>query len=118
MTKISKACGEPYYVKDNGLGIEADHLLKIFLAFQRLHPTAAPGEGIGLPLVRRMVERHGGRMWVESAVGEGSTFFLTLPASDRPAADRNGNEANNGVSARTKVSELGEITTWPRSRST
>ncbi|HTU20763.1 MAG TPA: ATP-binding protein [Gemmataceae bacterium] len=102
MTKISKACGEPYYVKDNGLGIEADHLLKIFLAFQRLHPTAAPGEGIGLPLVRRMVERHGGRIWVESAVGEGSTFFLTLPASDQPAAGANGSLSAEGAAKQRK----------------
>lgn len=72
-----------YYVKDNGLGIDAEHLPKIFLTFQRLHPEVAPGEGIGLPLVRRVVERHGGRIWVESAVGRGSTFFVRLPAQPR-----------------------------------
>lgn len=69
-----------YYVRDNGLGIDPQHLPKVFLAFQRLHPNVAPGEGIGLPLVRRIVERHGGRIWLESAVGEGSTFFVALPA--------------------------------------
>ncbi|MBL8795584.1 MAG: CHASE3 domain-containing protein [Planctomycetia bacterium] len=68
-----------YYVKDNGLGIAEAHRGKLFLAFQRLHPNAAPGEGIGLALVRRAVERHGGRIWVESAAGAGSTFFLALP---------------------------------------
>lgn len=70
-----------YYVADNGLGIADAHLPKIFAAFQRLHASAAPGEGIGLPLVRRMVQRHGGRIWVESREGEGSTFFISLPAT-------------------------------------
>ncbi|MGH7174390.1 MAG: sensor histidine kinase [Gemmataceae bacterium] len=110
--------GHTYYVKDNGLGIDADHLPKIFLAFQRLHPMAAPGEGIGLPLVRRVVERHGGRIWVESVVGEGSTFFLTLPASDRGGAEPNGQASADGRTSEEKFTELGEITTWPRSRST
>jgi signal transduction histidine kinase len=69
-----------YYVRDNGLGIPEGHLPKVFVAFQRLHPDAAPGEGIGLALVRRILERLGGRVWVESTVGEGSTFFVALPA--------------------------------------
>ncbi len=68
-----------YYVKDNGLGIPEGHLPKVFVAFQRLHPEVVPGEGIGLALVRRIVERHGGRVWVESTVGVGSTFFVALP---------------------------------------
>ena len=108
--------GHTYYVQDNGLGIDADHLPKIFLAFQRLHPTAAPGEGIGLPLVRRMVERHGGRIGVESIVGEGSTFFLILPALDRHGAGPS--TAANGQTAAAINSELGDLTTWQRSRST
>ncbi len=73
-----------YYVKDNGLGIPSAHQAKLFLAFQRLHPGVAQGEGIGLALVRRMVERHGGRIWVESEAGTGSTFFVSLPS--RPAS--------------------------------
>ncbi len=68
-----------YYVKDNGLGIPEGHLPKVFVAFQRLHPEVVPGEGIGLTLVRRIVERHVGRVWVESTVGVGSTFFVALP---------------------------------------
>ncbi len=70
-----------FYVKDNGLGIPAAHLPKVFAVFQRLHAHLAPGEGIGLPLVRRMVERHGGELWVESEEGVGSTFFFSLPMS-------------------------------------
>ncbi|GAB2919284.1 hypothetical protein GCM10027093_67420 [Paraburkholderia jirisanensis] len=71
-----------FYVRDNGLGIPAAYLPKMFRAFQRLHGDVAKGDGIGLALVRRTVERHGGRIWVESAEGSGSTFFVVLP--DQP----------------------------------
>jgi signal transduction histidine kinase len=78
-----------FYVRDNGLGIPAIALPRLFNAFQRLHGTAAAGEGIGLALVRRVVERHGGRVWAESAEGVGTTFYLSLPeAGVRPAAGR------------------------------
>ena len=80
--------GEPlrtFYVMDNGLGIPAVALPRLFHAFQRMHRDVAPGEGIGLALVRRVVERHGGRVWVESAEGIGSTFYLSLP--ERVAAE-------------------------------
>ena len=69
-----------YYVKDNGLGISQAYHSKLFLAFQRLHPGVASGEGIGLALVRRMVERQGGKVWFESEEGRGSTFVISLPA--------------------------------------
>jgi PAS domain S-box-containing protein len=69
-----------YYVKDNGLGIPEAYRAKVFQAFQRLHPQAGPGEGMGLAIVRRVVERHGGQVRVESAEGEGSVFTVTLPA--------------------------------------
>ena len=68
-----------YYVKDNGLGIPAAYLGKVFVAFQRLHGSVAEGEGIGLALVRRVVERHGGRVWVESTEKVGTTFYVALP---------------------------------------
>jgi PAS domain S-box-containing protein len=71
---------QTYYVKDNGLGIPAACQQKVFQAFQRAHPQHAPGEGMGLAIVRRIVERHRGRVWVESSEGQGSTFFVTLPA--------------------------------------
>ena len=69
-----------YYVRDNGLGIPEAYRPKVFQAFQRLHPDVAKGEGVGLVMVRRIVERHGGRIWLESAEGIGTTFFLTLTA--------------------------------------
>jgi signal transduction histidine kinase len=68
-----------YYVKDNGVGISEHSLDKVFQVFKRLHPEKAAGEGLGLTVVQRIVERHGGRIWVESIEGEGSTFFVRLP---------------------------------------
>jgi len=68
-----------YYVRDNGLGIPEACMPKMFSAFQRLHGDRAKGDGIGLALVRRVTERHGGRAWVESTEGVGSTFYVTLP---------------------------------------
>lgn len=67
-----------YFVRDSGVGMTADQVSKAFLPFQRFHGDAAPGDGIGLPHVRKIVERHNGRIWCESAVGVGSTFYFTL----------------------------------------
>jgi PAS domain S-box-containing protein len=69
-----------YLVRDNGVGIPAAHLPKLFQAFQRLHPDKAPGEGMGLAIVRRILERLGGAVRAESAPGVGTTFYVTLPA--------------------------------------
>ncbi|MFM0739844.1 ATP-binding protein [Paraburkholderia xenovorans] len=75
-----------FYVRDNGLGIPAVALPRLFNAFQRLHGNVAAGEGIGLALVRRVVERHGGRVWAESKEGIGTTFYLSLPEAEARAA--------------------------------
>jgi signal transduction histidine kinase len=69
-----------YFVRDNGLGIPEAWLPKVFAIFQRLHADVAAGEGVGLALVRRVVERHAGKVWVESKEGVGSTFFVAFPA--------------------------------------
>lgn len=69
-----------YSVKDNGVGIAQTHRVKVFQAFQRLQPSLAKGEGMGLAMTRRIVERHGGRIWFESVEGIGTEFFFTLPA--------------------------------------
>ena len=68
------------YVRDTGIGMSGDETSKAFLPFQRFHAEAAPGDGIGLPHVRKIVERHGGRIWCESKKGIGTTFYFTLGA--------------------------------------
>jgi two-component system, sensor histidine kinase and response regulator len=83
VTASRNASGWQFAVEDNGIGIERQHFDRIFQTFQRLHGQEYPGTGIGLAVCKKIVERHGGRIWLDSIVGQGTTFQFTLPGQEK-----------------------------------
>jgi signal transduction histidine kinase len=88
--EISASADDPpvFAVRDNGGGIPVEYQPRIFHVFQHVHTSGPRGEGMGLAIVRRIIERHDGRIWFESRLGTGTTFFFTAGrrAAPVPAA--------------------------------
>ena len=83
VSAVRQDAGWQFAVSDNGIGIEPQYAERIFMIFQRLHTRKTyAGTGIGLSICKKIVERHGGKIWVESAPGRGSTFYFTVPDTE------------------------------------
>ncbi len=71
-----------FCVQDNGIGVAPEYTERIFVAFRRLHGRELPGSGVGLTICKDIVEQYNGKIWIQSEVGKGSTFFFSLPSAE------------------------------------
>jgi signal transduction histidine kinase len=83
---VQQTAGQPvFFVQDNGMGFDADGAARLFKPFQRLHDGSHEGFGVGLSIVKRIIDRHGGRVWSEGRKDGGASFFFTIgAAAERP----------------------------------